>query len=260
MSIEIDQSLKKQVIDDPYLIPKDKLGRVGPFADSKINQFVNSGFQSFNVLVKQTKLKPFSAVMDYGCGVGRIAMIMAKYLKEGHYLGIDVMKDVILDCRNRYSKNKNFEFQFLNMFNDAYNKGGLNASDAMNELRVKRKVDLIYNFSIFSHLLPEEIEPVLNFFKNSLKEDGEVFLTLYLRTENSLKFDGPQRKFHHKHPYKGAFVEEKNNPAYCISYTEDHIESYFDKVGFKIATKRYGLWSGTPNASTYQDFIVLKNK
>lgn len=250
------ETLKKKVKEDPSLIPKEKLGSIGPFSDDNVEQFIDSGFKSFNLLHNETKLTPSSFVMDYGCGIGRVSMYMAKYLQNGFYAGVDIKKDAIDKCKTRYFNQSNFEFHHLNMFNDWYNTKGQRVKKV--KLKLKGKFDIICNFSVFTHLVPKAIPHVLNFFKAHLKEDGEVFITLYLITEAAQNFNGPQKHFNFKHPYKGAFVEVLKKPSRAIAYKETHIQALIEKAGFEIKEKKYGSWGGANNPFSYQDILLLK--
>src|SRR5947209_5113048 len=47
-------------------------------------------------------LRPDEAVLDVGCGVGRMALPLTRYLgPEGGYLGFDVLRPAVRWCRRR---------------------------------------------------------------------------------------------------------------------------------------------------------------
>jgi ubiquinone/menaquinone biosynthesis C-methylase UbiE len=77
-------------------------------------------------------------LIDYGCGSGRLASVLAKRV-EVDYLGIDIVDDLLKYARSKSPK----AYQFLN-------HRGLNVPVA------DSSVDMICAFSLFTHLLQAE--------------------------------------------------------------------------------------------------------
>ena len=71
-------------------------------------------------------LKPDHAVLEPGCGTGRMAMPLTGYLNaEGSYDGFDVVGDAVETCVKEIGSNHpNFRFRHVDVFNGAYNRGG----------------------------------------------------------------------------------------------------------------------------------------
>ena len=86
---------------DP-LTPPRRLMNVGS------NEFTRSDFNTigqklFQYLVDIGGLKPNDKVLDVGCGVGRMAIPLTRYLSsEGTYDGLDIVAESIEQCARTY--------------------------------------------------------------------------------------------------------------------------------------------------------------
>ena len=77
-------------------------------------------------LMERANLQPTSAVLDIGCGSGRMARHFVDYLQPpGRYVGMDIQKSFIDWCNeNLASENSAFEFHHQDIFNGGYNPEG----------------------------------------------------------------------------------------------------------------------------------------
>ena len=68
-------------------------------------------------------LAPDGSILDVGCGAGRIAIPLTRYLSQhGRYVGFDVISDAIEWCRaNITSRCRNFEFHHLDRRTKRFN-------------------------------------------------------------------------------------------------------------------------------------------
>src|SRR5262245_14691950 len=71
-------------------------------------------------------LTPHAKVLEVGCGVGRVAIPLTKYLSEtGSYDGFDIVKRSIKWCRNVITpRHPNFRFEHADIYNTFYNPDG----------------------------------------------------------------------------------------------------------------------------------------
>ena len=105
-----------------YFFPVDTLdlllGRRDALTPSKGKIFHNPnaykriGNKFFRHFLDLGDLKPDERVLEVGCGIGRMAVPLTRYLDGGEYEGFDVMPEAIEWCqRNISSKYPNFRFQ-----------------------------------------------------------------------------------------------------------------------------------------------------
>ncbi len=103
-------------------------------------------------------LAPDHYLIDVGCGSGRLAKPLARYL-TGKYLGIDIVKDLVEYARNAVNRP---DWQFV---------------VAKNELQIPEKdsqADMVCFFSVITHLLHEQSYIYLQEAKRVLKPGGKI--------------------------------------------------------------------------------------
>ena len=108
---------------DPLYPPK-RLNFVGSAEFKKIGDEFLGHFKTLG------GLKPNDSVLDIGCGVGRMAIPLTHYLKQGNYVGFDIVKRGITWCqKNITPKHPHFRFVHANVKNKFYNAKGTVASE-----------------------------------------------------------------------------------------------------------------------------------
>jgi SAM-dependent methyltransferase len=174
-------------------------------------QFYNSACEEADRLLTEMGMNPESSIVDIGCGVGRLPIgLLARQHQFGGYLGIDVDPNRIRWCQNHLAVgDSRLKFQHLDVRNERYNPAGAqNLAVPIPD----RSVDIIYLYSVFSHLLQKDVEEYLSIFSRILKSSGCCFVTMFVAdgvppcTENPQDF-GPLK-------WEGRL--------HCILYSSDN--------------------------------------
>jgi len=141
----------------------------------------------YEYLVNIGELKPNHRVLDIGCSIGRIALPLTKYLsKEGSYDGIDIVPDAINWCKKHISpKYNNFNFELADIFNKRYNPGGKLSSANYKLPYEDEYFDFIILLSVFTHMLPNDVQNYFSEISRILKEHSKCFVSFFLLTEES---------------------------------------------------------------------------
>ena len=215
---------------------------------------------NFAELYRLTKLKPDSDVLDYGCGLGRLCIPLKPYFQEagGTYQGIDTDAGAISYLKTLHPQST-FSFNHVDIYNKMYNKNGQTMESVLKEQLLKRKVDIAFLFSVFTHVLPEDFMALLKFLKSSLKDDGQMCISFFILNEESyagIKAGTSHRKF--AHPYKNAKTDTPNVPEGAIAYEESDLFDYFKQCGLIVEDVSYGKWSGRQDSWHWQDLVVLR--
>lgn len=233
---------------------------------SSIENFTETGQDWANKLVAIGKLKPAHTVLDVGCGIGRVAIILTGYLTEGQYFGFDIRQDEIAWLqKNITARFPNFHFTHSNVRNTFYNPEGTTPAHEYKFPHPDSFFDLVYLTSVFTHMLPRDVEAYLREVNRVTKADGRCFASYFLlNTESKDHISRGQSSRSFNTQVGGAcFSDNETVPEDALAYEEDYIRNLYYEAGFEIEQIHYGVWYKSPllNAATdYQDIIVAKNR
>lgn len=119
-------------------------------------KILNSGFAEI-----AGKKASNSKILDYGCGWGRIIRLLYKYTSEENIYAIDPWDESIRICKEHHLK------------------GHLAISDYLpKSLPFNEKFDLIFAFSVFTHLSEKTATIVLNTLRKYITDDGVLIITI----------------------------------------------------------------------------------
>ena len=191
-----------------------------------------------------------TTILDLGCGRGRLAqgLIATGQGDYFHYAGIDNNKDDINYCQNTFME-KAFEFHHFDMKNSMYNAGGCK-SDELEFPYKGKQFDIIYSWSVFSHLEPHDIDYYLALFRSLLKPDGVVFVTFHanMKCEENPTCNPAWWSF------EGG--EKIPRDVACrllvVAYHPDWIKNKLQEYGYKTLFEHYPIL-----ASNYQTGYYL---
>ena len=128
-------------------------------------------------------LKNNSMVLEIGCGLGRIAYSMRDYLVMGggRYHGFDICKYKIDFLQNYFSPHfPNFFFAHVDVHNTTYNPGGKLKASQFTFPYEDETFDLVYAASVFTHMLPDNLERYFNEATRVLRPGGRCVFSFFL--------------------------------------------------------------------------------
>jgi SAM-dependent methyltransferase len=243
---------------DDSMVPPPALDFVGG-AD-----FEGVGREFKEHFIRYGGLRPDSRVLDVGCGIGRMAVPLTDYLNPaGGYWGFDIVETGIRWCRSRISKRfANFHFEHADVYNEMYNqRGGV----AAREYRFPYEsdfFDLVFLTSVFTHLLPADLEHYLSEIARVLKPGGRSVITFFVLNAQSraLIASGASTR-NIRHDWNGCWVEDPRHPEAAVGYDEARVRTYFDARGLTIVEPiHYGSWCGRQPFVSYQDLVVATKR
>jgi SAM-dependent methyltransferase len=127
-----------------------------------------------------TGLNAISAVLDLGCGIGRVAYGLTKVSgPDAQYVGIDIVERAIKWMQKEYAPlHPNFKFYHLDVHSSSYNpKGRLQTEEIDFDFLGDRKFDVVILVSLFIHLDPHHVRHYLKLIHSVLKPGGRLFAT-----------------------------------------------------------------------------------
>jgi ubiquinone/menaquinone biosynthesis C-methylase UbiE len=255
------RKVRREILDIFEAPTRDKLlppRRLRVFVGNE-EDFTQVGLENMKFLVSLANLQPDEKILDVGCGCGRLAVPLTKYMNEkGAYWGFDISKKCIDWCVSHISlKFPNFNFQFVNIRNKHYNpKGRIKASEFKFPYN-DETFDVVSLTSVFTHLLPADLENYLSEISRVLKPNGRCLITYFLINQESQQLSNslPKDKIF-KDTEQGYFTQNKQNPEAAVAYQEEAIRSLHEKYRVPIVEVYYGAWCGRIKAMSYQDVVI----
>jgi cyclopropane fatty-acyl-phospholipid synthase-like methyltransferase len=215
-------SRMKNRIYQGTIIPPSELTPCGRLTATP-EQFYLSACDEADRLKNEMGLAEKSTILDIGCGAGRLPIgLLARRMPFFSYLGIDVDPKRIKWCdKNLKTKDSRLTFDFVNIKNDRYNPTG---NDRFDIGISGQKFDIIYLYSVFSHLMQSDVEKYLEIFREGLTEHGTCFVTLFVRDNVPPCTENPQ----------DFGVLKWEGRLHCVLYNRENWENMVRQVGLEI--------------------------
>ena len=228
-------------------------------------------------------LAPDGRVLDIGCGPGRIAAPLTGRLEGGSYEGFDVVPRSISWCQRKISaQHPSFRFQLADIRNGQYNPTGSQEARAYTFPYPDREFDLALAASVFTHMVPGEIERYVSEAARVLKPGGRLLASFYLMNEEAeMRLDASRRWVLGKEQRDGGVLYRSSHPAalkaprgianrvltrpdeQMIVVLEWRCREIYAGAGLAIESVRYGKWSGRRGRSYFgfgQDLVVASRR
>ncbi|MBW3559840.1 MAG: class I SAM-dependent methyltransferase [Proteobacteria bacterium] len=222
--------------------------------------FRDLGQGLLRVLVEIGGLQPHDHVLDIGCGNGRLAEPLARYLSsEGAYLGFDIVRRAIVTCRLRARGRANFRFAHADIFNAHYNPGGRIAEHEYRFPCGDCEVSFAFATSVFTHMQAPSIAHYLAESARVLRPGGRVLFTGFnvdAEAREALASGRAQAKFV---PWmEGAHVLSAQSPEGGIAHDDICWRRFLADAGLQLIEFRPGGWRGQPGMGDGQDIFLAE--
>lgn len=215
--------------------------------------------------------KEDNAILDMGCGTGFLAIASEPLIGEnGHYVGIDVVKNHIDFCHHHYQA-KQFSFIHTDSHNPMYSphqrrkRMQWNFNDG--------SFDLVTALSVFTHLDEEDALFYFREVNRVLKPGGKAIITFFILDESY------EKSLSIRSSAKGKFLKIPKNqwvfdePAYdsdawfhpkwakvpecCIGITNEGFNRLLSETQLHKIEHYIGNWKEVPGVFC-QDVVVLQ--
>jgi SAM-dependent methyltransferase len=205
-------------------------------------------------------LQPDHRVLDVGCGIGRMAIPLTGYLSgKGEYYGFDVVKKGIDWCRNHIStKFTHFVFMHSDIYNKTYNPGGRITADKYRFPFEDNYFDFVNVTSVFTHMLPNDVENYMHEISRVLKCNGKCLITSFLlNTESADLLTQGKSTLDFRFDLGDCLTTNISEPEQAIAYKEDYFFAIVATAGLDILEPvYYGSWCDRDSSLSYQDLII----
>ncbi len=215
-----------------------------------VRDFILTGESTFRTL-KTQGLKPTDRVLDLGCGIGRMAIPMVGWLEGGgSYDGLDITLDKIRYCNRTIARRaSNFRFHHADIYSQYYNPKATTQAKDYRFPFPDASFDFVLLMSVFTHMLPEDMENYLSEVSRVMAPGGNSVITFYL-TEATRG-----APWHRVSDVCEIFDPAK--PEHGVLYVQDYIKDCYQRNGLSISNLVHGTQSGyaDANPATIQDVI-----
>lgn len=223
--------------------------------------FKRIGNEFLNYFITLAGLEPHHKVLEVGSGVGRMAVPLTKYLSSGVYYGFDIVPEAVAWCRRAISaRYANFHFELADIYNKHYNpKGRHKASEYVFPFE-DSYFDFVFLTSVFTHMLPRDVDNYLGQISRVLKQGGSLLVTFFLINKESQVLMAQKRsRLDFRYDFGEYLSIDENVPERAVAYREEHVRDLFDKHGFALEEPiRYGSWCGRHKFLSYQDLVIAR--
>ena len=164
------------------------------------------------------------------------------------------------------------EKEFIRAKRETFNKYRHDSEECMNEgkklesylykplvFHLFGPFDVVFLFSVFTHILPVDMQPLLQFLVRSLTPDGQILASFFVLNETSRR--GIERGTAHRqfaHAIDGAHIDNPDVPEGAVGYAEEDLRKHISDAGLAVAHWSPGKWSGqVEGAWLWQDTLTL---
>ncbi len=226
--------------------------------------FVGVGREHVGMFIDLGGLRPSDAVLDIGCGIGRMAIPLTSFLAgDAHYTGFDVDARMVRWCQRHISpRHPNFVFHRADIANDQYNPAGDLPAREYAFPCEDDSIDFAFATSVFTHLLPAASRRYIAETARVLRCGGRCFFTFFLLTPDTLarmEAGAGDRRFDFDHGEHRS--EHATRQEIAVAYPEAWVRGELDRHGLDVCEPiAPGLWSGASDAVGYQDIVVAERR
>lgn len=240
------------------LMPPKGLMFVGNGNFKKIGEIIVRDLQEY------CHLQPNEKILDVGCGIGRVAIPLTQYLSaQGSYEGFDIVPPGIAWCQKKITpRYPNFRFQLADVYNKGYNRKGKQQSTTYKFPYPDQSFDVVFLTSVFTHMLPQDLEQYLREIARVLKPEGRCLITYFLLNPESLQnIEQNVSAINFQHAFDFYRILNKREPEFAVGYDETHVSNLYNKYGFDHQKPIYGAWCGRKTqTANYQDIIIAHRR
>lgn len=244
---------------------------------SKMNEWVGGadpelvGEISAEILLSHLPSVPDARMLDFGCGIGRVALAVLRRRPELAALtGFDIVPKLVDFCRENIGANfTKANFELVADANDHYERydraKSVEAPQTHADLLAKygSSFDSAYAFSVFTHIDVNDFAPLLRFVGTLLKPGGRFLFTAFALTPFSRHqldkgLTNPAFSRLHFEENGAVLVGKPSDRLAFIAYDISRIEAMIWEAGLIPCEVEYGEWRSDKMSRSYQDVFVCR--
>ena len=189
--------------------------------------FIRTAVADVQRLERYCGLTTDSALLDWGCGAGRLAVGVREHLTRiRDYHGVDVQPELI-DWAQANLAGPGFRFTCVDVSNERYNPDG---SKERTVAADPGAVDVFYAYSVFSHMNDEDTPAYLALIGEALAPSGKAMVTCFVEEEVPGWEENPD----------GYGPLDWKGRLHCTRFDRRHFEDHVRNAGLAVDRFEYG--------------------
>jgi SAM-dependent methyltransferase len=194
--------------------------------------FLASAVTEAHRVVRDARTPGPLSLLDIGCGAGRLAYgLLAAASPIARYEGIDVMPEPITWCEKTISeRHPTFRFRTIDVYNERYNPDSSRQAAGISLPFAGGVFDVVYAYSVFSHMLTEDVRVYLSEVARVLSSDGVVIVTAFV--EDGVPAETVNPPGYQERDWRGAL--------HCVRFSREHFEAMARAGGLQVAGFEHG--------------------
>ena len=220
----------------PSDIPMPPLEMIRTVGLPSEQDLVDNGRGTLQACRRFGHLKPDGRVLDVGCGIGRLAIPLTRFLSpSGSYDGLDVILPMIEWSRAHIAPGRgNFRFHHLDVHNAFYNPDGTTRASEYRFPFPDGSFTLAFLGSVFTHLLPPELERYLSEIARVLQPGGRCLISWFVLENGVLKRPEGKSSLLTFHIEGDGYRSSFEVPEQGVAYEESYIRGLYARFGLSI--------------------------
>lgn len=222
-----------------------------------------------SIILNNIYIPEKSIILDYGCGVGRLALGLLKHRPDLRYVGVDIVPKFIEFGQNNITPlNSNFTFHLINDNNPLYEKyqeGNSNQAKSQDSI-FKNKFDFVFALSLFTHLPLADANKIMSKVASVTHDESVFMMSAFvidneakrsIKNENSFPFSRETTKLK-----QGYYEDTYNGENSAIGFIDSELEKLSCKNGFSLIKQINGFWRGAParKRNSLQDILFFEKE
>ncbi|MBS44362.1 MAG: hypothetical protein CMH83_14590 [Nocardioides sp.] len=224
------------VTPDPSIpLPPYEL-RMGGRHFKKDAAFVAAGVRDARTLRQRAGLGRRKRVLDWGCGAGRLAVGIKHLMGEvADYHGVDVQEPLVTWCQEHLAGGP-FRFTLVDDANARYRPEGTPTQSTAYAIPGEPgSVDVFHAYSVFSHMLADDVAGYTATIAGLLAPEGRAMVTVFVEDEVPDCVENPADYA------PGGWSGEWSGALHCVRYDRRFLEQTFLDAGLAVSEMTYAV-------------------
>lgn len=201
--------------------------RMGGVHFKNDREFVRTAVRDVERLEQYCGLTQDSALLDWGCGAGRLAVGVRAHLERVRdYHGVDVQPELIAWAQANLAA-AGFRFTCVDVGNERYNPDGSQERTIAAE---PSSVDVFYAYSVFSHMNDVDTPAYLALIGQALAPTGKALVTCFVEEDVPDWVENPE----------GYGPLDWTGRLHCTRFARRHFEEHVHAAGLAVDRFEYG--------------------